>query len=377
MFEYLLPPAVFLLQKQFSFASFDFGSNEYHVPFLGATAFIVITAVAAAMVDAQILYRMFTGVKDMGGPLHMLSSKSDMFVFVNWFCSVIVLFTLPYVMSSTSLITTETSTQHVISPSLKSAIIFGFSSISYLMGYFGILLELKRQDAKRKRENFGAWKQFVPPLFYIGISLFAFRAHSTIAAAIACVFFAVYAANIAFHRSMACQHDAHDTAPPPPTPASTAAPPTCGSNDTSLYSLYEAPAGSGISHWLRQLGYDFTVYLLPMTAVPLALPILQVPVAVLCIFLTFWQPVYEFIAKQIYLQSSPPQDQTRVNDRKKSYPEGSHFPKGWFRVLFSNELPVGSVKYVQVMGRDLAIFRGDDSVVRCLHAYCIHLGTQC
>jgi hypothetical protein len=94
----------------------------------------------------------------------------------------------------------------------------------------------------------------------------------------------------------------------------------------------------------------------------------------LCVFLTIWQPIYEFIAKRIYLQPSPPQDVTRVMDRKKTYPEGSNFPKGWFRMLHSDELPAGTVKYVQAMGRDLAIFRGEDKVVRCLHAYCIHLG---
>lgn len=384
MFEFLFPPAFFLLQRQFGF-SLNFGAGEYNVPLLTATVFILMTAMAAAMVDAQILYRMFTGVKQMGGPLAMLNSKSDMFVLVNWLCSVIVMFTLPYVMSTSSRVTYPDSNGQVLTPSLKAAIIFGFSSISYLMGYFGILLEMKRQDAKKKHKSFGTWKQFVPPLFYIGVSVFAFRAHSTIAAAVACVFFAVYAVNVAWCRYVSAEQssvgadvDADETTPEDVTesrkvtcdPAAS----HCMGSDTSLYRIYRAPPGSHTKHWMRQLAYDTAVYLLPLTAVPLALPFLQIPVSFLCVFLTIWQPIYEFIAKRVYLKPSPPQDITRVMDRKKTYPEGSNFPKGWFRMLYSDELPAGTVKYVQAMGRDLAIFRGEDKVVRCLHAYCIHLG---
>lgn len=375
MFEFLLPPAVFLLQKQFSF-SLNFGSGEYDLPVLTATAFIVITAFAAALVDAQILFRMFTGDRAMGGPLNALHSKSDLFVLINWLCSVVVLFTLPYLMTKS-----DTPVESV-SPSLKAAIIFGFSSISYLMGYFGILLEMKRQDARKNKEKFGAWKQFVPPMFYIGISMFAFRAHSTIAAAIAVVFFAVYAVNIAWSRLLSPPAASEPCSSSTPTPADddnrkvACDPIASKSSDLSLYRLFKAPDGSGTRHWIRQLGYDLAVYILPMTAVPLALPFLQVPMSVLCVFLTVWQPIYEYIAKWVYLQPSPPQEQTRIDDRKKSYPEGANFPKGWFRVLFSDELPIGTVKYVQVMGRDLAVFRGEDNAVRCLHAYCIHLGAN-
>lgn len=52
------------------------------------------------------------------------------------------------------------------------------------------------------------------------------------------------------------------------------------------------------------------------------------------------------------------------------------YPNGWFHVLASHELAVGEVKYVSILGEQLAVFRGDDGAVHIINAYCPHLGAN-
>jgi cholesterol 7-dehydrogenase len=52
------------------------------------------------------------------------------------------------------------------------------------------------------------------------------------------------------------------------------------------------------------------------------------------------------------------------------------FPNGWFFVISSAELPIKGVKYVQILGEHLAVFRGEDGVAYILDAYCPHLGAN-
>ncbi len=52
------------------------------------------------------------------------------------------------------------------------------------------------------------------------------------------------------------------------------------------------------------------------------------------------------------------------------------FPNSWFRIAFSKEIPVGTVKKVDVLGHQLAIFRGENERVCALDAYCPHLGAN-
>jgi cholesterol 7-dehydrogenase len=52
------------------------------------------------------------------------------------------------------------------------------------------------------------------------------------------------------------------------------------------------------------------------------------------------------------------------------------YPNGWYVVALSNDLPVGAVKQVTCVGRELAVFRGEDGVAAVLDAYCPHLGAN-
>ena len=52
------------------------------------------------------------------------------------------------------------------------------------------------------------------------------------------------------------------------------------------------------------------------------------------------------------------------------------YPNGWFHVLASRELAVGEVKYVSMLGEQLAVFRGTDGKAHIVNAYCPHLGAN-
>lgn len=52
------------------------------------------------------------------------------------------------------------------------------------------------------------------------------------------------------------------------------------------------------------------------------------------------------------------------------------FPNGWFHVLDSQELAVGDVKYISVLGEHLAVFRATNGVAHIVNAYCPHLGAN-
>jgi 3-ketosteroid 9alpha-monooxygenase subunit A len=52
------------------------------------------------------------------------------------------------------------------------------------------------------------------------------------------------------------------------------------------------------------------------------------------------------------------------------------YPRGWFVVAFSNEVPALGVKKMRYFGEELVAFRGEDGVVRILDAYCSHLGAH-
>ena len=50
---------------------------------------------------------------------------------------------------------------------------------------------------------------------------------------------------------------------------------------------------------------------------------------------------------------------------------------GWYNLLYSLELPnTGQVKSVRALGREFAVWRGDDGKVHIFGAYCPHLGAN-
>ncbi|MDB4967066.1 MAG: rieske [2Fe-2S] domain protein [Myxococcales bacterium] len=54
----------------------------------------------------------------------------------------------------------------------------------------------------------------------------------------------------------------------------------------------------------------------------------------------------------------------------------SGYPRGWFVVAFSDEIPVAQATPMRYFGQDLVAFRGEDGQVRVLEAYCAHMGAS-
>ncbi|MFL5350832.1 MAG: Rieske 2Fe-2S domain-containing protein [Hyalangium sp.] len=52
------------------------------------------------------------------------------------------------------------------------------------------------------------------------------------------------------------------------------------------------------------------------------------------------------------------------------------YPRGWFQVAWTEELPVGGVKPLSCFGKELVLFRTEDGVAHVLDAYCPHLGAH-
>lgn len=57
-------------------------------------------------------------------------------------------------------------------------------------------------------------------------------------------------------------------------------------------------------------------------------------------------------------------------------PQLPSFADGWHVVAFSDELAQGSVLPVRALGRDLALYRGEDGEAHALDAHCPHLGAH-
>jgi len=52
------------------------------------------------------------------------------------------------------------------------------------------------------------------------------------------------------------------------------------------------------------------------------------------------------------------------------------FPRGWFCVAYSDELPVGQVKPLKYFGQDLVLYRTENGEAVLLDAHCPHLGAH-
>jgi len=52
------------------------------------------------------------------------------------------------------------------------------------------------------------------------------------------------------------------------------------------------------------------------------------------------------------------------------------YPRGWFVVAYSGELPPGTVKPMKYFGQELVIWRGESGEVHVLDAFCPHLGAH-
>ncbi|MDJ0737792.1 MAG: aromatic ring-hydroxylating dioxygenase subunit alpha [Nostocaceae cyanobacterium] len=68
--------------------------------------------------------------------------------------------------------------------------------------------------------------------------------------------------------------------------------------------------------------------------------------------------------------------QTTINSENQIFNHPQRFIKGWYWVIPSRKLRKGEVKHVNLLGRELAIYRGTDGKVVTFDAYCPHMGAH-
>jgi nitrite reductase/ring-hydroxylating ferredoxin subunit len=165
---------------------------------------------------------------------------------------------------------------------------------------------------------------------------------------------------------------------PNPNPMIDSSSPLCKAHSasvTSLFKKYDVNAEVRHSNWYRQLRYDVIMYVVPLSALGVALPMIRPFVHFSAFVMTFFVTAYLFITRTLYFRESPRENESIAADRLASYPH--KFVNGWFRVMSCDELSAGNVKYIAANGRHLAVFRGDsDNKVKCIDAHCIHLGAN-
>lgn len=64
------------------------------------------------------------------------------------------------------------------------------------------------------------------------------------------------------------------------------------------------------------------------------------------------------------------------NSKTKTFNNPQLFIEGWYWAIPSREIKVGKIKPVNLLGRELAIYRGEDGKVVALDAYCPHMGAH-
>lgn len=59
-----------------------------------------------------------------------------------------------------------------------------------------------------------------------------------------------------------------------------------------------------------------------------------------------------------------------------TFNNSERFAEGWYWALRSRSLRRGEVRHLELLGRSLAIYRGQDGQVRCVDAHCPHMGAH-
>jgi len=102
------------------------------------------------------------------------------------------------------------------------------------------------------------------------------------------------------------------------------------------------------------------------------------------IFLVVSKKLYNFFFKPIiYSWEDPAMKLQTPEDKRKRETKARKrigtlppFPNGWYKILCSNELLPGQVKYISALGKEWAVFRTKSGKPGLIGAYCPHLGAD-
>lgn len=376
--------------------------QHYSGGFLSTIGFIAVPFVISVIIDWKLIYRMFLSPKQRNEEF-----RWEAFVVLNWVFSGVFTITMTHILSHGGL---KNIRKHMVTNGntyeFKLALVLAFLSLTYLIGFFGVSLAAHdvSSTSSRQRSSNPGLTSFVPPIYYLGVVAIVWQMDTsllvrTCVCGSSMIFFA------ALHLSRFVQtstiqntqtsHSRHETLPDHLVETiqksgdrlehSKQTPSSCG-DAINKHEIVDTGSGGRYTHfalannlnalWWRQLTYDLFVYALPLVIVGIFIPSIRLAVHGMVYLLTCIVPLYEYFATKLYFQPSDPESPTVSADRLTSYPESGSYVNGWFRLADSSDLPIGSVKYINAMGRHFALFRGQDSVVRCLDAHCIHLGAN-
>lgn len=364
--------------------------------------FISVPVLLSLITDRRILWSMFVGER---------TSKSraprwELMIYVNWIASVIFTLSAVHLLAMEGFSDVRQSILQNKNDN-RIAFILGFVSLTYLVGFFAVTLVL---DVGRSHEepdsssinaavdpangikvagtitsSSSGLTSFVPPAYYLGVVALVWNTNDSlversIVSCMAIVFFATLhlchkVKQARLKKQMEESKKSSSVSSSSTTSSSTPVEAFIASED-NIFRRYKIAKSVMSRHQIRQIFYDLFVYCIPMAGVGIFLPILQPLLHILSILLTFFTHVYNQIAARYFLLPTPKENPLHAASRLESYPMGSTFPNGWFRVSTVDELPVGEVKYITICGRHLALFRGEDSEVKCIDAHCPHLGAN-
>lgn len=347
----------------------DIAARYFHGLFF-SMVLISLPVVVSLLLDWRIVWRMFFAKRKEN------EVQWEWYVTINWISSSIFTLSLTHLLSYGELRNLQQFLFLASSPDGRFALILAFLSLSYLVAFFGVSLiahDVSLTSSRPLKSSNREITAFVPPAYYLGVVAVVWQLDTSLqvralVAAVTMIFFA--ALRLSRRAKLASSQ-------PPPTPKSTpfaSVPVTETFKSDAMYTCKVNPSDVVWKHYRRQLAYDIFIYCLPVIGVSIIFPVLQPCAHLLSVYLTVFMPLYNFITRRFYLQPSPPQDPQIAKSRLESYP--CDFMNGWYRLLDSEELGRGIVKYIAVLGRHFAVFRGQDGQVRCLDAHCIHLGAN-
>jgi cholesterol 7-dehydrogenase len=374
MNRFLLISAAILAYERLQFletlyALFTHAYVQYGFGLFSTFAYISIPLIVSSLIDWKLMVRKFSCKNgDDCRP------QWEAFVMLNWIFSGIFTLSMAHSLSKSMSGKGFAYTTGLFigydSFGLKPAMVLVFLSVAYLIGFLGV--------SGTKSLKVGLIL-CVPPVFELGIVAFAWTVDTSffvrsIICVVGMIFFAAFHMTHRVKMQKGTQLQSADEGKGQRSQAED----KCNnglSNGCTKYKLYAAD-NNAVRNLRQQFVYDLIVYISPITLAAIVFPRLRPMAHGLALLCAFFKPLYMSITKRIYFRDSPAEDDSLARERLQSYPHPALFPNGWYNLVSSCELKKGDAKYVAALGKHYAVFRGQDGVVRCLDAHCIHMGAN-
>ena len=354
--------------------------SRYQYGFIRTYMFLVIPFFLAGMIDWNIVYTMF---------FPKTSGKFNwrIFIVLNWICSSVVVLAFTHLLTYADKVITIRNiflgSHSKLNTENRIALIAALLSIAYLIGFFCVSLVMNdlRYNTSARNMKFGL-VSYVPPVYYLGVAGFAWQLDSSFTTrmfiAIACTF--LFAAISISHKVK--ENRVANKPIPSSTETSNKEPINEFLADSSLqnltasnYTLYRL--GNMSIKYRKEFIHDIFIYIVPLSLYGYFVPSTRLLLTILSCILAVILPIFDFFATRAYLSPSKPEDLNTVATRLATYPyQGKCYANGWYHSMDSCDLLPGKAVYISMNGIDYVIWRGQDTMVRCIDAHCIHLGAN-